>query len=85
MFRFSRAYQHTAEFEARQMGFEFAVVARAVLEVARSTKAALVEVAQDFIKALRPARPVKKPVQLVLEWSAIATSSSVFCHQGVPA
>lgn len=83
MFRFSRTYQHTAEFEARQMGFDFAVVARAVLDIARQTKAALVKVARDFIKGLRPARPVKKPVQLVLEWSEIETSSNVFCHQGV--
>lgn len=83
MFRFSRAYQHTAEFEARQMGFDFAVVARAVLDIARQTKAALVKVARDFLRGLRPARAVKQPVQLVLEWSAIEASSNVFCHQGV--
>lgn len=81
--RFSRAYQYTADFEARQSGFDFAVVARAVLEVATATKAALVKVARDFIKSLRPARPVSKPVQLVLDWSAIATNSNVFCHQEV--
>lgn len=83
MFRFSRAYQYTAEFEARQMGFEFAAVARVVLEIAVSTKAKLKAMAKNFIKALRPALPVKKPVQFGFDWSAIATSSTMFCHQGV--
>lgn len=83
MFRFSRAYQYTAEFEARQSGFDFAVVARAVLEIAVDAKAKLKAMAKSFIKALRPALRVSKPVQLVLEWSAIEANSNMFCHQGV--
>ncbi|MDR1994043.1 hypothetical protein [Azonexus sp.] len=67
MFRFSRAYQHTAEFEARQMGFDFAEVARAVLQIVVDTKARLAAVARDFIRTLRPDKPAeKKPKQLVM-------------------
>jgi hypothetical protein len=81
--RLSRAYLNTPEFEARQMGFDFAVVARAVLEIARATKAKLQTMARDFIKALRPATPApKRPQQLVLELGGIA-QAPLFSFQGV--
>lgn len=41
MFRFSRAYQYTDEFESRQAGFDFAEVARTVLKITVETKKAL--------------------------------------------
>lgn len=83
MFRFSRTYQYTAEFEARQSGFDFAVVARAVLEIAVEAKAKLKAMAKSFIKALRPAPLLEKPVQFGFDWNGIGASSKNFCHQGV--
>lgn len=70
------AIKDKAEFEARQRGFDFAVVGRAVLAVAVQAKAALVKMARAFSRGLRPAPQVKKPFQLVIEWSAIEASSN---------
>lgn len=52
MFRFSRAYQYTDEFESRQAGFDFAVVVRAVLRITVETKKAL----GKWFKAWKPKR-----------------------------
>lgn len=54
MFRFSRAYQYTDEFESRQAGFDFAEVARTVLKITVETKKAL----GKWFKAWKPKRPI---------------------------
>lgn len=82
MFRFSRAYQHTAEFEARQMGFDFALVARTVLEIARAAKARLVAWWKGERKGLYPAPSRQKFHQLVLDLDSIAQIPMIF-DQGV--
>lgn len=67
MFRLSRAYQYSAEFEARQMSFDFAEVARAVLKITVETKTKLTAWALKFIRGLRPKKPENPPKQLVLD------------------
>jgi len=71
--RFSRAYEMTEEFQKRQRGFDFAVVARAVLEIAVETKKRLATMAKTLLKGFRmPRRAERKPYQLVLELDSIA-------------
>lgn len=71
--RFSRAYETTEEFKKRQSGFDFAVVARAVLEIAVETKKRLATMAKTLLKGFRMPRPAeRKPHQLVLELDSIA-------------
>lgn len=68
MFRFSRAYQYTAEFEARQLEFDFAVVARAVLNIAIEGKKKAAKILTAFIRSCRDGWTTapRRPQQLVL-------------------
>ncbi|MBS1188810.1 MAG: hypothetical protein H6R10_602 [Rhodocyclaceae bacterium] len=70
MFRFSRAYQTTAEFLGRQGGFDFAVVTDAVLAIVTAAKKALT----GWWKTERPRQtaPAVRFHQLVLELDRIA-------------
>ena len=71
--RFSRHYEMTEEFQKRQRGFGFAVVARAVLEIALETKKRLATMAKTLLKGIRMPKPAqRKPHQLVLELDSIA-------------
>lgn len=75
MFRFSRAYQQTAEFEARQMAFDFAAVARVVMEIAAGARKKATAFLRDFSRRCWSgwaAKTAKRPHQLVLELDAIA-------------
>lgn len=68
MFHFSRAYELSAEFEARQMGFDFAVVARTVLHIAIEGKKKAARILTAFVRSCRTGwfPEQRKPQQLVL-------------------
>ncbi|HZX32368.1 MAG TPA: hypothetical protein VFF03_13535 [Rhodocyclaceae bacterium] len=70
MFRFSRAYQQTAEFEAKQMAFDFAAVARVVMQIAVDARKAATAFLKDFSRRCWSGWTTsneKHPQQLVLE------------------
>ena len=69
--RFSRAYEQTKEYLARQAGFFFAQVARAVIEIALEAKKKI----GGWWNLNRPHAPApyfKKPHQLVLKLNNMA-------------
>lgn len=66
-FRFSRAYQASAEFLTRQAGFDFAIVTDAVLTIAASTKKTLWSNFKKWLTAFRSEPETKKPEQLRLD------------------
>lgn len=61
------AIKDTAEFEARQAKFDFAIVARTVLDLTLSLKKRLGKMFQAWKKGFRTYDAVKTPHQLVLE------------------
>lgn len=72
------AVKDKAEFEARQGFFDFAVVARAVVELKLGFQKKLRAMFSTWKKGFRTFDTVKKPHQLVLELDAIAQIPLVF-------
>ena len=61
--RFSRLYEQTAEFRSRCKGFDFAVVAHAVLDIAVETKKKLLAMKKTTIFAKEKVRKLVKKGQ----------------------
>lgn len=66
------AVKDQAEFEARQMAFEFAEACRFVAQLAADTKKRLASMFAKWKKGFHTGTPFKKPHQLVLELDSIS-------------
>lgn len=72
------AINDKVEFEARQAQFDFAIVARTVLDLTINLKKRLGKMFQAWKKGFRTYVVVKKPHQLVLELDGVAQIPMIF-------